>query len=448
MVSFKIEVGKPKKDGSRKIYIRVSQKREFKRIPFWMLASKNQVSSRGEIIDPQLDAALYEKIAEYKGWLLRDNIPDDWSVDAITNYLVNHTYEAEADKEAKEEKKFELDFVAFGREHVEKLKAADRMKTAEGYNSALNNFCKFLKLLQRDSIDINDINKAMLLEYKDWFEREGFGNRAWEMYMSNLKTLHNNAKLLYNDEDDEKLNIKLSPFKTIQFRRSAVEKRDVEPMALSATALRYLWDVPMDRLTPRGKMARDAFFLSFSLCGMNAVDMWKHKQAEDCKADCIEYYRSKTARRSGKGAFTRVHINKYMKEVHERNRGKRHTWYYAELYSTSNNFNAALSYGLADLVNNAVTYYGLQWNLDPGTKRKQILKRLELPTEKNLIFYAARDSFSTIAGNDCHVPTETIDRCLCHVVKSVAAEHYIKKDYRYTDETSEKVLQFVFGEQK
>ena len=51
-----------------------------------------------------------------------------------------------------------------------------------------------------------------------------------------------------------------------------------KPMALSATALRYLWDVPMERLTPRGKMARDAFFLSFSLCGMNAVDMWKHKQ--------------------------------------------------------------------------------------------------------------------------------------------------------------------------
>ena len=34
-------------------------------------------------------------------------------------------------------------------------------------------------------------------------------------------------------------------------------------------------------------------------------------------------------------------------------------------------------------------------------------------------------------------------------MKSVAAEHYIKKDYRYTDETAEKgALQFVFGEQK
>lgn len=443
MVTFKIELGKPKKDGSRKIYIRVCKDREFKRIPFWMSASADQVSRNGEINNIALDVALTQKISEYKNRLLYDNIPDTWSADELADYLVGHTNEAEADKEKKDDE-FKLDFIAFGREHVSKLKRDGRDKTAEGYNSALNNFCKFLK---RDSIDINQINKAMLLEYKDWFEREGFGNRAWEMYMSNLKTLHNNAKLLYNDEDDEKMNIKLSPFKTIQFRRSAVEKRDVEPMALSATALRYLWDVPMERLTPRGKMARDAFFLSFSLCGMNAVDMWKHKQAEDCKADCIEYYRSKTARRSGKGAFTRVHINKYMKEVHERNRGKRHTWFYAELYSTSNNFNAALSYGLADLVNNAVTYYGLQWNLDPGTKRKQILKRLELPTEKNLIFYAARDSFSTIAGNDCHVPTETIDRCLCHVVKSVAAEHYIKKDYRYTDETAEKVLRFVFGEQ-
>ena len=438
MVTFKIEVGKTKRDGTHPIYIRVTKDREYKRIRFFLDASAKDVTAGGEIKDTMLDVSINEAINSYKHKLLDIGAAvDEWSVTQIAEYLTAQP--------KKKEEGFELDFIAFGREHVAKLKAADRMKTAEGYNSALNNFCKFLK---RDSIDINQINKAMLLEYKDWFEREGFGNRAWEMYMSNLKTLHNNAKLLYNDEDDEKLNIKLSPFKTIQFRRSAVEKRDVEPMALSATALRYIWKVPMERLTPRGKMARDAFFLSFSLCGMNAVDMWKHKQAEDCKADCIEYYRSKTARRSGKGAFTRVHINKYMKEVHERNRGKRHTWFYAELYSTSNNFNAALSYGLADLVNNAVTYYGLQWNLDPGTKRKQILKRLELPTDRNLIFYAARDSFSTIAGNDCHVPTEIIDRCLCHVVKSVAAEHYIKKDYRFTDETVAKVVGFVFGEQQ
>ena len=434
MVTFKIEPGKAKKNGSVPIYIRVTKDREYKRIRFFLDANVKDITVSGEIKDSLLDLTINEAINSYKHKLLEVGAAsEEWSVDEIVDFLTS--------QQKKEKQQFALDFIAFGREHVDKLKAADRIKTAEGYNSALNNFCKFLK---RDSIDINDINKAMLLEYKEWFEREGFGNRAWEMYMSNLKTLHNNAKLLYNDEDDEKLNIKLSPFKTIQFRRSAVEKRDVEPMALSATALRYLWDVPFDRLTPRGKMARDAFFLSFSLCGMNAVDMWKHKQAEDCKADCIEYYRSKTARRSGKGAFTRVHINKYMNEVHERNKGKRHTWFYAEVYSTSNNFNAALSYGLADLVNNAVTYYGLQWNLDHGTKRKQILKRLELPTERSLIFYAARDSFSTIAGNDCHVPTEIIDRCLCHVVKSVAAEHYIKKDYRYTDETVAKVLDFVF----
>ena len=232
---------------------------------------------------------------------------------------------------------------------MSKLKREDD-KTAEGLLPG-SNFCKFLK---RDSIDINQINKAMLLEYKDWFEREGFGNRAWEMYMSgSLKRCITTPNCSITTRMMRNLNIKLSPFKTIQFRRSAVEKRDVEPMALSATALRYLWDVPMERLTPRGKMARDAFFLSFSLCGMNAVDMWKHKQARGLQGRLYRILPSKTdvpAREPSRAYI----LNKYMKEVHERNRGKRHTWFYAELYSTSNNFNAALSYGLADLVNNAV----------------------------------------------------------------------------------------------
>ena len=437
MVTFKIEVGKAKKNGSVPIYIRVTKDREYKRIRFFIDASAKDVTSNGDIKDARLDIAVNETINGYRHKLLdAGSTAEEWSVEKTVEYLT-------AEKEKEDE--FKLDFFKFGEWQIDRLVSEGREGTAKNYSVALNNFAKFLG---ERKIDINSITKTLLQDYQSWFKENGFGDRAWELYCGSLKTLHNWAKEKYNDEDDEKLNIKLSPFKTIEYKIPASKKREIVKRAISATALRYLWDVPEDRLTERGLMARDAYFLSFGLCGMNAVDMWKHKQAEDCKTDCIEYYRSKTARRSGKGAFTRVHINKNMKEVHERNRGKRHTWFYAEVYSTSNNFNAALSYGLSDLVNNAVTYYGLQWNLDPGTKRKQILKRLELPTEKNLIFYAARDSFSTIAGNDCHVPTETIDRCLCHVVKSVAAEHYIKKDYRYTDETSEKVLQFVFGEQK
>ena len=90
-----------------------------------------------------------------------------------------------------------------------------------------------------------------------------------------------------------------------------------------------------------------------------------------------------------------------------------------------------------------VKYYGELWNMDADTQRNKILKKLELPTD-GLDFYSARHSFATIAANDCHVPTDIIDRCLCHAVSSVAANSYIKKDYRYTDETVEKVISFVF----
>lgn len=101
MVTFKIELGKPKKDGSRKIYIRVCNGREFKRIPFWMSASKDQVSGSGEITNIALDVALTQKISEYKNRLLYDNVPDTWSAEEIADYLVGQTNESEADKKKK-----------------------------------------------------------------------------------------------------------------------------------------------------------------------------------------------------------------------------------------------------------------------------------------------------------------------------------------------------------
>ena len=434
MVTFNYELGKTNSKGNTPIYIRICVDRQIKRIRFYADAAPGDLTSKGEIKNASLELAVTDKMQEYRRKMLNaSSDAANWNVDEVYKYLTE-------ENQSKKQDDFNLDFFEFGYKHVDRLLKEGKVKTSQGYATALRNFQKYLGT---DKIDINSINKNMLLGYKEWFEENDFGARAFELYMSNLQSLHNRAKLYYNDEDDEKLNIKLSPFKNVQFKRNAAEKRLVEKRALTPATLKYLYNVPYNALTPRAQLARDAFFLSFALCGMNAVDMMQHVQKEDCERDLIEYYRSKTVGRTGKDAFISMHLHPMFKTEHERMRGKRHTWCFAERYSASDNFNAALNKGLKELTDAAVLYYSKEFGLDPESKRKAILKKLDIPGD--LTFYSARHSFATIAANDCHVPTETVDRCLCHVVNSVAAQSYIKKDYKFTDETIKAVVEVVFG---
>ena len=435
MVTFKIEPGKAKKDGSIPIYIRVTKDREYKRIRFFLDANAKDVTAGGEIKDTRLDIAVNETINEYKHRLLDAGASaDEWSVAKVVDYLT-------AEKE--NEEVFRLDFFEFGEQQIERLKSEGREGTSKNYSIALNNFAKFLGVRK---IDINSITKTLLQDYQAWFKENEYGDRAWELYCGSLKTLHNWAKAKYNDEDDERLSIKLSPFKNIEYKIPAAKKREIVKRAISANALRYLWDVPEDGLTERALNARDAYFMSFALCGMNAVDMWHHKMGEDTPEDLIEYYRAKTVGRSGNESYIRVHVHKFIMPLHRRHRDEfgLKTWDFGR-YSSPQQLNCAISHGMKAWLDSAVRYYGGLWNMDATTQRNKILKRLELPTD-GLDFYSARHSFATIAANDCHVPTDIIDRCLCHAVSSVAANSYIKKDYRYTDETVEKVIKFVFGD--
>lgn len=428
MVSFNIELGKENTNGETPIYIRVSQNRKMRRLRFGMNAMKGDLTALGTFKNKLLEYAVERQVQDMREKVFAAGASAlSWDIEQIMDLFV----EKPAPKET-----FSLDFIAYGYQVVDKLNAEGRGKTAKGYVTALRNFCKFLG---KDSIDINEITKAMLLRYEEWFKMNNIGARAWELYMSNLQSLHNSAKRLYNDDDTGEINIKLSPFANISYKRSAAERRKVEKRAISATAIRCIYDLPSEVLLPRALMARDAFIMSFALCGMNAVDMFKHKRDPKCPADVIEFYRSKTYGRSGVDAFTRVTINPIFSPFNERLKGVRHTWFFSENYADADGFNSALSRGLRDMVAAAAEYYAEKWHVSED----EALERMELP--RNLTFYAARHAWSTIAANDCKIPTETIDRCLCHVVNSIAASNYIKRDYRYVDEANAAVIDFVFG---
>lgn len=427
MITYATELGKPKKNGAMKLYILVSRGKEKKRIPFPISVLPSDIDPKGGFKNRLLDFSVNEKVQSFRKKEIEAGAAiENWSMERVIGWLTGT--EVPPDE-------FKLDFIEFGRKHIENMIKEGRTKTASSYSTALNNFVSFLG---KDSIDINDINKAMLMNYAEWFGNER--ERAFELYMTNLQTIHNLAKKQFNDEDEGIVNIRLSPFKKIEFRRSAVQRRNTRKRSLSVSTLRYLWNTPTEEKT-QARLAKNAFFLSFCLCGMNAADMFEHIQGEDTDRNVIEYWRKKTRDRSGNESFIRVSVPEVIRPIHEEMRGKRHTWLFGEKYADPDGLNHALSDGLGKLEKIAVAHYGKMWGMED---EKEIRKLLGL--EEGLTFYAARHSWSTIAANDCGVRTETIDQCLCHVVQSLAATTYIKKDYRFVDEANGKVMDVVFGQ--
>lgn len=434
MVNLKTELGKPKQDGTQAIYIRVSNGRtEYKRIRFYMDAHKGDIR-KGEIVSEGLMFALGEEVQRMRRKLMEaGSMVGTWPIGDIVKLLTEDTRSLH----------FQLDFFEFGQKVINELINEGRDATASGYRTSLNNFKRFIG---KDKLDINEITKNLLLNYQEWFKRQDIGSRAWEMYMSCLQALHNRAKKQYNDEEDGVVPIKYSPFSKVDFKRSAKEVRAVEKRAISIAAIRYIRDIPDEVLPPKALMARDAFLLSFCLCGMNAADMFEHRTGEGGDRYRICYSRKKTRDRSGEATYTEVTVPEVVRPIHDRWAGKRHTWIYAEKYSTPNTLNHALNEGVKDMVQAAVWHYGNMWRLNIMTDkgRAAVMKRLELPAD--LTFYSARHSWATIAANDCNVRIDIVDRCLCHVVKSMAVAAYIKRDYREVDEANNAVIKLVFGD--
>ena len=90
MVTFKIEVGKTKRDGTHPIYIRICKDREFKRIRFFLDAGAKDVTANGEIKDTMLDLSINEAINSYKHKLLDVGAAaENWSAEEIVEYLTS-----------------------------------------------------------------------------------------------------------------------------------------------------------------------------------------------------------------------------------------------------------------------------------------------------------------------------------------------------------------------
>ncbi len=363
-----------------------------------------QLDRAGNVKDPSMKARLnieYNKVKD-----IFDDLGfgvNAYSADELKNYIQGKLL---GNAETR------LDFFCFAEAFVKKIKEK-QPGTANNHRIMLNNLERYRG---ERALPITDITANFLTKYQQWMEREGAGNgaplggRGQSLYLGSIRTIFNAAQSECNDYDKGDIPIPNRPFDRFKIRKAKSQKT-AEDKALSVEQLRGIRDYKPRY--ERDGLARDCFMLSFYLCGMNSVDLFR---CDKLKGGVITYYRSKVKGRRNDNAEMRVRVEPEAEALRQKYEGDATVFNFQKKYANPNNFNSNLNKGLKVV--------GAAVGID------------------DLEFYYARHSWATLAANDCRIPIDIVDEALAHVDNRMA-KVYIKKDWTRIYEANRKVLDLL-----
>jgi len=400
-----------KEDGTWNIKIRVTHNRLSRYISTPYYVDKSDMTRTLKLKNQKYIDATDDMIRKYRS--VCDRLGERISLMSVDEVLDAITSES-ADG------KFDLDIVAYARSYIKQLESSDHIGTANAYRVSINSLVRFVG---RESVSIHEITVKFLNDWIRWIVDNQIGNnskggvRSPNLYIAQLRAIHNRAKKEYNDEDAGIIRIPNSPFRYVDLPKQQLTRK----RAISTDSLRKLANVPYTKIkqlgTNRFNLAKDVFLLSFALLGMNAVDLYSCTKYKDGR---LTYNRTKTKNRRADHAEISIKIEPEYQALFDKYRddsGERVFLFYRK-FPTVNAFSAALNQGL-----------------------KRIGKIIG---EEDLEFYAARHTWATIALNDVGIDKYTVHTALNHVDGQMRiTDTYIKKSWKPIDEANRKVLDYV-----
>lgn len=412
MITYKpiIIPGGRRRDGTWPVKIRVTFKGVSRRLPTTLVCTDADLTRSGRIKNATILERAGELIARMRETTagLSPFTLAAWDVDRVVEHI----------RGSLTAQSFQLDFLTFGREFIE----AKGEGTRKGYATALNAFARYLN---RDTVDINDITRPMLMDFQSWADTQGrvFFNYRTGQYQptgkdtarggnagrwtQRLAHIFQAAKDRYNDEDAGRILIPRSPFDKLP-RPKVVNHGQT---ALPVEVIQRMIDARPEAYLERVALA--AFLVSFGTMGANLADLWK---ATPPKGGKWRYFRSKTTdkRRDRAEVFVRLEpeIETFVGILQtEPGTGlwlpALHRWKSPQIADTQ--------------VNKYLRQWGDREGLDPFT------------------FYAARHSFATLARR-LGVEKATVDEALAHVGDYRVTDIYAARNWDLSWEANRKVL--------
>lgn len=383
-----------KKDGTIPVKIRMIHNRTPRYFQTNIFVTKSQLDKKGNVKDDRIAQAIDSIVRRYR--TIVAEIPD-------AQYLTTDEMVARVNAELEMGKGFRLDFFSYT---IKKTATMER-KTAEGYMSSIH---ALMRYTGRETLDVNEITYTFLVGFRDWLEAEnGKGCRAASKYLSCLRHIHNLARDEFNDDDVGITRIPRQPFKKGLIPPEPVTEHRV------LTVEQMMALMKCEPVTERGRLAKDAFLLSFYLVGMNTIDIYYINQG-DIKNGVLTYNRHKTDSVRADKAVMKVRIEDEAAEIMERHKGNVMMLDFADRYSSHMNFNTYVNRGL-----------------------KEIGELIGVP---GLNSYYARHTWATIARNVCGVDFVTVHEALNHARRGAdrITDIYVERDFTRIWEANRKVL--------
>lgn len=409
-----------KADGTYNVKVRVTHNRVRRQLPTNVWVRKEDLTRGFKVKSQEVLDKLKVLIDEY--YSILGTLPVErssaMSIDELLEYISNYH---------ERQQRFELDFIAFGRQCVKDTLAEGREGSAKGYDTALNALERFL---HTDHLPIEQLTSKLLADFKSFIEHEPVqnykpkkgkqipqkGGRATSLYLGYLRVLHNKAKDKYNDEEAGIIRIPNSPFKKTKVpKQPKTRKRSIKLEQLQA----IMQVADGKTKDSRQTLARDMFLLSFGLIGMNSVDLYRCNEYKDGR---ISYKRSKTKSRREDEAEISIKVEPCVLPLveHYRDRTGKRVFNFHQRYSSHMTFNTAINKGL------------------------KLIEKMEGIKEDDLEFYAARHTWATLARNKASIDKETIHEALNHVDDNMrVTDIYIDRDYSQQDAANKQVLELV-----
>ncbi|MGV6945002.1 phage integrase SAM-like domain-containing protein [Sphingobacterium kyonggiense] len=408
-----------KVDGTWNAKIRISQKGKSVYLDTHISVTQSELNSKGQI-KPSVQVKKFSALIEECRSVMTNNLHDTGSPANIKLRIIEKRNKSNVEL---------IDFLKVCEKIIEETKEFAAKNSAIPLTTVYNSLVDFVKKNNNGKIrqlSPSEINLQFLKDYERYLRTERqlvrinqFGNQVTTTskplsdagifkHMTNFRLMFNACKSHYNDEDTGTIIIPHNPFSKydLRFVRTEVKR------SMSIKDLIILYNTTSN--TPRETIAKDMFFLSFFLCGMNSVDIYNYNDQLEVVDGRLGYNRSKTMGRRRDAAYISISVPDAASSALAKYRGK-----LSKRYSSDRTFNKALNLGLRSLAKKA----GIG----------------------NVTFYFARHTFATIARNECRFGKDDIAEALNHVDSSMrVTDDYITKDWKIIDDVQSAVLKFFF----
>lgn len=378
-VSEKVYEHHKKDDGTFNVKIIVYHKQVRRHIETSHFLVKKQLTAEFEIKDRFIKKLLDEKLDDFRQEISNlGSKLDFFTCDELRDHLNDY------DKD--------VDIIEFANDHISYLKANGREPYSRTFRNIRNSLMDYFG---RSQIAINEIHSNMLYSYERFLksprtqirinqlgkpvtkQEKGLSKGGLHAHMRDLRTLFNEARRRYNNDELGILRIKHYPFTRYKVGTPPPSRErsfDIEQVLKIRDCV-----VPADS---RIELARDLFMLSFYMCGTNAVDFYHATEANIVKGR-FEYKRSKTQGKREDEAFISIKIIEEAEVLLDKYLGKLGIRYRAYDY---------LDYAL---------YKGM----------KGLREICDIP---EITLYWARHTFGTLARNECRMNVDDIAETLNH----------------------------------